>query len=71
MKDQLIRIREKLFFSNDRFGFRGRSLSIASECVRGCVCAWVRGCGGAWLCVRGGWVKEVLKDFGRVTMKFT
>lgn len=47
MKDQLIRIKEKLFFSNDRFGFRGRSLSIASECVRGCVGACVHGCVGA------------------------
>ena len=51
MKDQLIRIKEKLYFSNDRFGFRGRSLSIASECVRGCVGACVHGCVGA--CVHG------------------
>ena len=47
MKDQLIRIKEKLFFLDDRLGFRGRSLSIASECVRGCVGACVHGCVGA------------------------
>ena len=57
MKDQLIRIKDN-FFSDGRVGLRRRSLSIACG-VGGCV----RGEGG------GG--REVLEDFGCVTMKFT
>lgn len=74
MKDQLIRIKEKLFFfrMTDSDLGDGHCLSPLSMCVG----AWVRVCMGAWVRERVGVCERTvgkggIEDFGRVTMKFT